>query len=213
MLKLQTPASLPTPLEHAASNFRWHARSPHRARCLPVRSQAKLSQLKDIKQKITQLAGPKNGLDRSPEQKQEIEGLIKQVEAKQRSPKKTDLLGTQWHLAYSTSQQSSGGKLGPFIGWVEQEFPADQPGKYINKLDLGLLKANLLAEYNYVANNKINVKFVDITFSLGPFKINRPFTNSGFWDITYVDDDFRILYTNKSNVFVMEKIQATRIKS
>lgn len=54
-----------------------------------------------------------------------------------------------------------------------QEFPADQPGKYINKLDLGLLKANLLAEYKYEANNKINVKFVDITFLLGPFKINR----------------------------------------
>ena len=60
------------------------------------------------------------GMHRSPEQKQEIEELIKQVEAKQRSPRKTDLLGTQWHLAYSTSQQSSGGKLGPFIGWVEQ---------------------------------------------------------------------------------------------
>lgn len=54
-----------------------------------------------------------------------------------------------------------------------QEFPSDQPGKYINKLDLGLLKANLLAEYKHEANNKINVKFVDITFQLGPFKINR----------------------------------------
>ena len=41
----------------------------------------------------------------------------------------------------------------------------------------------------------------------------QPFTNSGFWDITYVDDDFRILYTNKSNVFVMEKIDASRIKA
>ena len=46
-------------------------------------------------------------------------------------------------------------------------------GKYINKLDLGLLKANLLAEYKHEANTKINVKFVDITFQLGPFKINR----------------------------------------
>ena len=54
-----------------------------------------------------------------------------------------------------------------------QEFPADQPGKYINKLDLGLLKAKLLAEYEYVADNKINVKFVDITFFLGPFQLNR----------------------------------------
>ena len=41
----------------------------------------------------------------------------------------------------------------------------------------------------------------------------QPFTNSGFWDITYVDDDFRILYTNKSNVFVMEKIEKSRIKA
>ena len=66
-----------------------------------------------------------------------------------------------------------------------QEFPAEQPGKYINKLDLGLLKANLLAEYKYEANNKINVKFVDITFMLGPFKINR--VSTPLYQLTNVD--------------------------
>ncbi|KAK9847180.1 hypothetical protein WJX84_012392 [Apatococcus fuscideae] len=176
-----------------------------------VYSQAQLSQIADLKRQIVQKAGPKNGLDRSASVKQEIGGLIKAVEGTQQKVPRSNLQGTHWHLAYSTSPGSSGGKLGPFIGWVEQEFPADQPGKYINKLDLGLLKAKLLAEYEYVADNKINVKFVDITFFLGPFQLNRPFSNSGYWDLRYTDKDFRILYTNLGNVFVMEKMDTSKM--
>ena len=41
-----------------------------------------------------------------------------------------------------------------------QEFPADQPGRYVNKVDFGALRAYLGAKYFYESDQKIRVKFV-----------------------------------------------------
>ena len=41
-----------------------------------------------------------------------------------------------------------------------QEFPADQPGRYINKVAFGALRAYLGAKYFYENDKKIRVRFV-----------------------------------------------------
>lgn len=54
-----------------------------------------------------------------------------------------------------------------------QVFPADMPGQYINKVDFGLVKADLLANYTKTAQDNINVDFVYIRFMLGPLSFKQ----------------------------------------
>ena len=52
-------------------------------------------------------------------------------------------------------------------------FPEDQPGIYINKLQLGPIRADLSANYDYSGANKIDVSFIDIAAFLGPLQLIR----------------------------------------
>ncbi len=54
-----------------------------------------------------------------------------------------------------------------------QVFPEDQPGIYINKLQLGPIRADLSANYDYSGANKIDVSFIDIAAFLGPLQLIR----------------------------------------
>ena len=50
-------------------------------------------------------------------------------------------------------------------------FPEDQPGIYINKLQLGPLRADLSANYSYSGSSQIDVSFIDISAYLGPIRL------------------------------------------
>ncbi|BDA42824.1 hypothetical protein COCOBI_03-7170 [Coccomyxa sp. Obi] len=164
--------------------------------------------LKQFKQQIIQQSGDKNGLDRSSAQAQQISELINELETKGQL-EDIKLTGTQWRLVYTSSTASSSGKIGPFIGRVFQVFPQDQLGQYINKVDFGLVKADLLANYKQPARDRIDVAFEYIHWQLGPLQFKqdisqgRPDTSGGFWKLSYTDEDFRVLYTNRGNVFVL----------
>ena len=54
-----------------------------------------------------------------------------------------------------------------------QVFPEDQPGIYINKLQLGPVRADLSANYEYLGADKIDVSFIDIAAFLGPLQLIR----------------------------------------
>ena len=54
-----------------------------------------------------------------------------------------------------------------------QVFPEDQPGIYINKLQLGPIRADLSANYEYSGADKIDVSFIDIAAFLGPLQLIR----------------------------------------
>ena len=53
-----------------------------------------------------------------------------------------------------------------------QEFPADSPGQYLNKVDFGLLKAKLLGNYKK-SGQRVNLVFLWTEFSCGPFKFKK----------------------------------------
>ena len=63
---------------------------------------------------------------RTPEQKLELNNTIKALEAAAGPVRKADLTGSTWRLVATNSASSSGGKLGPFIGPVEQASPVLQ---------------------------------------------------------------------------------------
>ena len=68
-------------------------------------------------QKLWQLAGRKYGHDLSGEGRQQVETHLNNI---QQGVQQLDLTGTSWKLAYTTSQGQSGGRVGPFIGYVTQ---------------------------------------------------------------------------------------------
>lgn len=53
-----------------------------------------------------------------------------------------------------------------------QEFPADLPGQYLNKVDFGLVKAKLLGYYKK-SGQRVNLFFLWTEFSCGPFKFKK----------------------------------------
>lgn len=58
-----------------------------------------------------------------------------------------------------------------------QVFPANQPGIYINKLQLGPIRADLSANYKFSASDKIDVNFIDIAAYLGPLRLVQKVTH------------------------------------
>ena len=50
----------------------------------------------------------------------ELNKAITALEAEAGKVPRPDLTGSHWKLVCTNSQSSSGGKLGPFIGYVEQ---------------------------------------------------------------------------------------------
>ena len=58
-----------------------------------------------------------------------------------------------------------------------QVFPANQPGIYINKLQLGPVRADLAANYKFSASDKIDVNFIDIAAYLGPLRLVKKVTH------------------------------------
>lgn len=169
----------------------------------------------ELKSSISKLAGSNNGTDLAPEQHAKIKQLLQELEAMNPAdkPVDVDLTGTNWRLVYSSSTAASSGKIGPFVGFVEQEFPAAQRGQYINWVafggdkDSGFFRAKLVADYSAAPNRdeKLNVEFIDTTFMLGPLKFTQKFPagRGGWWQQTYIDNDYRILYANTGNVFVL----------
>ena len=62
----------------------------------------------------------------------------------------------------------------PFgTGVVMQVFPEDSRGQYINKVDFGLVKADLLANYERPQRDRINVAFEWIRSMLGPLSFKK----------------------------------------
>ena len=54
-----------------------------------------------------------------------------------------------------------------------QEFPEDTRGQYVNKVDFGLVKADLLANYEKPQETRIDVDFEWIRFMLGPLSFKK----------------------------------------
>ena len=79
------------------------------------------SSVEEAKSRLNQLAGKKYGHDLTENQKQSVRTVLKQLEASEsRDMRKKELVGSNWKLLYTESTGSSGGKVGPFVGQVDQ---------------------------------------------------------------------------------------------
>lgn len=78
------------------------------------------------------------------------------------SPSHKPLIG-MWDLVYTTTSGSSGGKLGPFIGKVQQEVDIAE-GLYVNYVRLGPLTGRLDATWEVINQKQWKVGICSRTF-------------------------------------------------
>lgn len=108
----------------------------------PAASKAPAQQAKS---KLNQLAGRKYGHNLTESQKQEVRDVIKQLEAVQSGDmRKQELAGTNWQLLYTESTGSSGGKVGPFVGQVDQAKCCLACAVYLLSCITGVLQPGIL---------------------------------------------------------------------
>jgi len=147
-------------------------------------------------------AAPKNGVGTEEAQQAEIdEAAVALQPLCQPSPARSTISGV-WDLLYCTAPGGSSGKVGPFVGDVTQTFVDDT--KFINAVELGVLKVALEAEREIKDDQKIRVTFKQMAFSLFGFEFLRmPAKGNGVWEQLYVDGDLRVMRT--PSLFVLSK--------
>eukprot|EP00904_Undaria_pinnatifida_P001355 jgi/Undpi1/1121/HiC_scaffold_10.g04583.m1 len=125
----------------------------------------------------------------------------------------------KWQMLYSTVPGPSSGRLGPFVGSVFQDIrPAE--GRIVNILELGPswgVKGALEADVEVLDGNNWAIVFdvVRKTFAGIQFEekiFDREDTERRIWNMTYLDEGFRVLYGRQESmspeegfIFVMER--------
>lgn len=187
---------------------------------LPAKSQTQSAidsqRVQDIKAEIKALAkGTSNGISASEEVRGNISRLVAELEAANPTPDLTNSpkLDGSWKLVYTTNEGSSAGKLGPLVGEVEQLIRTDDRD-YINFVRVagGAIEGALRATWDVLAKDKWQVNFESVRFSvLGITLVQKDLSAVGIWRMSFLDDDFRILYAAggknvpKENIYILAK--------
>jgi PAP_fibrillin len=124
------------------------------------------------------------------------------------------LMTGNWRLLYTTNDGSSAGKLGPFVGRVDQDVDISER-KYINYVRIGggAIQGALTATWDNRSGKLWTVKFQEIVLSVFGIPVTKKSLEGtvGTWRMSYIDDDLRILYaiggknTVKENVYILAR--------
>jgi len=174
-----------------------------------------------IKSNIRSLAvGTSNGIKAPKSVKEEIANLATELASLNPTNDLTSSkkLEGRWKLLYTSNEGSSAGKLGPFIGRVDQIITLSEK-KYENVVRIGgsgeksVVEGCLGATWKCLNNKEWEVEFLDLQLTL--FNsipvVKQKLTAKGIWKMTYIDDDFRVLFaiggknTLNANVYILEK--------
>ncbi|CEL91638.1 unnamed protein product [Vitrella brassicaformis CCMP3155] len=173
-----------------------------------------------LKREIGRIAkGKDNGIKVTPAEREKILSLVKQLESSSpiKAAAQSKRLNGLWRLVYTTTPGSSAGKLGPFVGDVTQMIDMDSD-VYINYVDIGPVQAFLEASWDVLGPNRWRVKFQNIGFRVFGIPLAKnELKNVGDWRMTYLDDDYRILWARGSrqqpdasampeNVYVLRRV-------
>jgi hypothetical protein len=152
---------------------------------------------------LQQTIGTQNGLYATESQRRAITSIVQRLEKVNPSVSKissSTQLNGNWRLIYTTNKGSSAGKIGPWVGQVNQII--DFEGKiYQNVVTVGpsfLLQGSLSATWDVLSNTTWRVKFLDIEFKLfnAIALLKKPLSATGIWRMSYLDDSLRILYAS-----------------
>ena len=190
-----------------------------------------------LKQELyTLCAGTRNGVDADAGRKQEIQRVVTELEVlgqqrwtehqqqhtvtaeqgnEQEQEQEDDVVtmtdvslrGSRHELLYCESAGGSSGKIGPFVGYVEQIFADEDATNFINAVTLGPLQLALAATRTRVPDGiRYRVKFQHITVTIfGITVVTKPITGSGIWTSRFVDNELRIIDT--PSLFIIRRLQ------
>jgi len=145
---------------------------------------------------------PKNGVGASDAVVEEVEIAATALQSRRPAQAARIPLQGAWDLVYCTAPGSSSGKVGPFVGDVTQTFVDDL--RFVNAVELGPLRVALEAERKIVDDDKIQVTFREMAFSLfGQELFRKPLKGQGVWEQRYVDENLRVM--NTPSLFVLRK--------
>ena len=175
--------------------------------------------INEIKDEIQLLSkGTSNGISASDQVRSKISSLVAELETSNPTPNLTssEKLDGSWNLIYTTNEGSSAGKLGPLVGDVEQfiRIKGYDREDYINYVRIGggVVEGALTATWDVLSKTKWQVNFESVTFKLfGITLIEKELSAVGIWRMTYLDENFRILYAAggknvpKENIYILSK--------
>jgi len=174
------------------------------------------------------LKGPKNGVDASPEQREQIESKLERlIELNTVKEPAYALLrppyqyfdGT-FELLYTNTAGGSSGKVGPFIGDVTQTFLGirdndamgfSRRGVFTNNVQVGPLRVSLQARCESKTEEKLVITFEETSISLFGVPVKKKEFeigakgSKGSWSILYMDASLRVLKTNAGNYMVLKR--------
>ena len=178
----------------------------------------RLEKTTNLKKSLIELTkGTNNGLKATDETRSEIAAIAKSLAAFNgiKSIASSPAMTGNWKLLYTTNGGNSAGKLGPFVGRVDQTI--DVPSnRYINyvRVGPGVLQGALSASWDNINANTWKVNFLDIEIKVFGIPVKKNVFNdvSGIWKMTFLDDDLRILYAqgrskevNEENIYILGK--------
>lgn len=178
------------------------------------KSDIERQKLKEAIRDVTKLT--ENGVKASGTKRLEIDSLVSELEKLNPSKQLTEnkYLQGNWRLIYTTNDGSSAGKLGPFVGVVDQDIDLLNK-KYVNYVKLGpnVVEGALTATWENVDKSNWKVKFENITLKLFGFVLTKKslIGSVGNWRMSYLDDTMRILYAKggknalKENIYILVK--------
>lgn len=188
--------------------------SHHRAYVTPSRWRMQTKIMPAFKQALLERLEPLDfgrKVVNDKEQKDEIEQLIKQVEATNpsKSPGTDPNLTAVWDLIYTSSDSILGSDRLPFLrpDRIVQDLNGEKlTGRNVEYITIGPFRIStaINAELMPVSPFRFDVNFVNFNF-LGFININVEKNDrfTGWLEVTYLDEDLRISRGNRGNVFVL----------
>lgn len=166
---------------------------------------------------LQQTLGTQNGIYATESQRRAVTSIVQTLEKLNTSAfssiSTSTKLNGNWRLIYTTNEGSSAGKIGPWIGKVNQII--DLEGRaYQNVVTFGpsrLLQGSLRATWEVLSNTSWRVKFLDIEFKLfnAITVLKKPLQATGIWRMSYLDDSLRILYASGEGVRAEGRLTTT----
>lgn len=146
-------------------------------------------------------------------QQDEIEQLIRQVEAtnKSISPGTDPNLSGTWDMIYTTSTSILGTGKPSFLqaSRIVQEINAAQlTARNAETFQIGPFKFEnaVEAKLTPVSSTRFDVNFIKfVVFGIFSVNVENNDRFTGWLDVTYLDEDMRISRGNKGNLFVLVK--------
>ena len=177
---------------------------------------ARLEKIEKLKSSIFGItAGTSNGVKASQKARDEIVEIVGKLESLNsvKGISSSPFMDGNWKLIYTTNSGSSAGRLGAFIGRVDQDIDISSR-KYINYVRLGgIVQGALSATWDDLSPKLWRVKFIDVAITVFGIPVTKKSLDGsvGIWRMSYIDENLRILYAQggknqlAENIYILAK--------